>query len=98
MFDGLVTCSTRLDVGFRGSESRHSVGPNNHSLSLVTDVDRQGTRIYLDKESVQAVLDISKDPNAFRCVVGGMHHQPPQLRSAFHHPGAYTAFVARRVH
>ncbi|KAF9083191.1 hypothetical protein BGX27_004228, partial [Mortierella sp. AM989] len=68
MFDGLVTCSTRLDVSFQG-ECRHAVGPSNDKFVLKTDDDCRDTRIFLDKKCIIDAYKIANDNKAYRVIV-----------------------------
>ncbi|KAF9974799.1 hypothetical protein BGZ65_008557 [Modicella reniformis] len=89
MFDGLVTCSSRVDIGFQGDEGRHSVGPSNNKFVLRTEEDCRATRIFLNKDCVTDAFRIANDPKAYRAIVGSSLHQLRQLRTAFHDPSTY---------
>ncbi|KAF8982371.1 hypothetical protein BGZ46_001413 [Entomortierella lignicola] len=89
MFDGLITCSTRLDACFLGEKGRHSIGPSNNTFVVKSDEDCQAVRIFLDLDSVTDAYATANDHNAYRTAVGSSIHQLRQLKTSFHDPSTY---------
>ncbi|ORZ26569.1 hypothetical protein BCR41DRAFT_414416 [Lobosporangium transversale] len=87
VFDGLVTCSTRLDAHFKG-ESRHSVGATTSTFKIKDEWTKE-TRIFVDKESLNMAIAMAHDKTTRRAHIGKATHQLRQLRTYFNHPSTY---------
>ncbi|KAG0221238.1 hypothetical protein BGW41_007065, partial [Actinomortierella wolfii] len=83
-FDALITSCVRLDEGGQGS-----VGASTGIFQLVEENDIKGTRIYLDKESLDLGLDLCRDRRAYRITNAHFHYQLRQLKTKFHDPSSY---------
>ncbi|KAG0339319.1 hypothetical protein BG005_003509, partial [Podila minutissima] len=83
-FNALVTSSLRLD-----SKEPASVGGSTSSFRLLDPQDSAATRIYLDKESVEAGLSIAGNKDASFISVRNKLDQLRQLRSKFHDGSTY---------
>ncbi|KAG9319124.1 hypothetical protein KVV02_004110 [Mortierella alpina] len=83
-FDALVTSSVRLDAHGVGS-----IGAITGTFQLSNDMEGAATKIFLDKESVQAGVALCQDPKAYRITNIHLHCQLRQLKTKFFDPSTF---------